>query len=163
MSAQPDPVAEAAKVIFALHLSEGLSVVKAAAAAGVKPFTGYQWKKDPVVTTELARIQSETKLKLLRRLASYGSLALDVYHRAMTDSGERPVSRSAATVAKDVLDRLGLDPKALGDYLGSPDEPVTIVLPLPIVADAREQQEERRRLRVERQQAAGLLPMEQGP
>lgn len=152
-----DAVEQARKVVFALHLAEGLSVIKASAAASIQPHQGYTWRKDPAVQAELARLQAEIKTRLYRRIASLGDAALDVYDRALNEKGDRPPSREAVNLAKDVLDRLGLSTQALTDFLGAPDEPVTIVVPLPVIADAREQQEARRAGRLQRQRDAGLI------
>lgn len=153
-----DIAESAAKIVFAMHLAEGYSVLKAAKHAEIDAKLAHQWERDPMVVAELGRIQADLRKRLYRRLAALGDSALEAYERALGDRGERPPSQPVITAARDVLDRLGLGKEALAEYLGHPDEPVTIVVPVAVNPNARAEQDARRAARVERQREAGLYP-----
>lgn len=143
-------LADAKKAIFAGYLAQGLTVIKASSLAGVHPQTGYRWRDDPEVLDELRRLRAETRPRIIRGLNDLADTALGIYREAMNLERPAAIPTVALAAAKDTLDRLGLTPKELGEYLGHPDDTVTIVVPVPLVGDPRAEQEQRRQDRLAR-------------
>lgn len=139
------------EVNFAALLAEGVRTSEAGEQVGISPATAFRWAKNPVVLDQVARFQNEVRNRVIRRLFGLAEKALDLHERALDGEG---VTNAQVKSADSVLDRIGASRESIIKHIGSTDEPIVVTNRVPVNVDAVDEQAERHRRRLERQEKA---------
>lgn len=135
---------------FALLVAEGAKISDAGNQVGISAATAYRWMKRAGVKALVEQAQQEVRERFLRRLFYLGDQAIDTLELAMRNPDMSPTQRQAAD---SVLDRIGVDKRAIVKHLESlgGDVVVQVNINVPVNAQVVDEQAERRRRREERQ------------
>lgn len=135
---------------FALLVAEGSRISDAGKEVGISAATAYRWIKKPTVRGLVEQAQQEVRERFLRRLFALGDQAIQTLDEAMRNPEMSPTQRQAAD---SVLDRIGVDKRAVEKHLAAlgGDVAVQVNINVPVNAQVVDEQAERRRRRESRQ------------